>query len=96
MKQVILLCSLFVTQMTLEPSFAIPAGNYSQSCHNIQEQTATFLTASTLTASCQTKNGQSVPAKLSNYTSCKKGTINNDNGKLVCERQFLPGRRGIQ
>lgn len=61
------------------------SGSYTQSCKNIKTQS--LITRETLLeADCLNKRGQWKNTKLINYHRCKPGTINNANGRLVCQR----------
>jgi len=55
-----------------------PRGSYYQTCQNVQ------VNGSTLTATCQKKNGKTRNTSLHNYQQCRD--IENDNGKLRCTR----------
>ncbi|HIK07015.1 MAG TPA: hypothetical protein IGS40_20380 [Trichormus sp. M33_DOE_039] len=89
MKQVILICSIFAAQIMFTPAFAIPSGSYIRSCKNIREikpvRRGSPL-AYILIANCRNRNGKLVSTQLTGYTACKPGTINNDDGRLVCQK----------
>lgn len=62
---------------------AVPPGSYLNSCRDVQARRAN------LAAFCATRNGQWVPARLSDFPSCR-GDISNQNGQLWCERRPAP------
>jgi hypothetical protein len=82
MKRIILVCSLFASQMIFTPALASsPTGSYTQSCRNIQQR------GRDLVAQCKDANGRWVSTTLDDYISCRPGKIDNVNGRLFCERK---------
>jgi hypothetical protein len=83
MKRTILVCSLLATQIIFMPlAFAFPpSGSYTRSCNNVKRD------GRDLIAKCKNANGKRVTTRLRDYVSCKPRTIDNVDGKLLCDRQ---------
>jgi CVNH domain len=61
----------------------VPSGSYRQTCNQI------VVDGAVLKAVCADRKGRGVSASLVNFNRC--GTIDNDNGKLVCIGSSAPG-----
>ncbi|MBD2361282.1 hypothetical protein [Anabaena sp. UHCC 0399] len=87
MKPTILVCSLFAAQIVFAPAFAT-TGSYTQSCRNIKTRAVPIARGREyfeLAADCRNRRGQWVSTTLQNYHRCRPGTINNQDGRLVCQ-----------
>ena len=58
---------------------AAPSGGYAQTCQDIRTK------GTTLEARCQTRDGNWNRTSLQNFNQCTGG-IENDNGRLVCDK----------
>lgn len=90
MKPVILVSSLFAAQIVFAPAFAFPRGSYTESCIGIQESrypNGSGGYTDRLSAQCRDRQGRVVNAYLDNYRACQRGTITNDDGRLICQYQ---------
>src|SRR5579864_1315100 len=57
----------------------VPSGGYAQTCQQIRTN------GSTLEAQCQARDGDWKGTSLQNFNQCV-GEIENDNGRLVCDK----------
>jgi hypothetical protein len=57
----------------------VPAGSYSQSCHNV------YVRGDDLRAMCQSRDGRWIWSELRDWDDCRRGIVN-ENGNLRCVR----------